>query len=65
MAKGKYMGFDKLKSELAGQPGVKNPGALSASIGRKKFGKKRFQRAAAQGKSLRGAKPSDGETPKA
>jgi hypothetical protein len=36
---GKYVGFDRLKGELARQPGVKDPKALAASIGRKK-GKK-------------------------
>lgn len=41
--------FQKLKKELAGQ-GVKDPGALAASIGRKKYGKKKFQQMAAKGK---------------
>jgi len=40
--------FAQLKSKLSGQ-GVKDPGALAASIGRKKFGKKRFQKLAATG----------------
>lgn len=30
--------FDRLKGKLAGEPGVTNPAALAASIGRKKFG---------------------------
>lgn len=30
--------------------GAKNPGAVAASIGRKKYGKKRFQKMAAAGK---------------
>jgi len=42
--------FKKLKGELAHQKGVKNPGALAASIGRAKFGKKKFQGMAAKGK---------------
>jgi hypothetical protein len=50
-----YIGFDKLKAKLARKPGVTNPGALSAFIGRKKYGKKKFQKAAAKGKSMRGA----------
>ncbi len=47
-----YLGFDKLKSRLAKRPGVTNPGALAASIGRKKYGAKKFNRAAAAGKKL-------------
>lgn len=52
----KYMGFKKLKKlkkSLSGK-GVKDPGAVAASIGRKKYGKGKFQKAAANGKSLRG-----------
>lgn len=41
--------FQKLKKELAGK-GVKDPSALAASIGRKKYGKKQFQKMAATGK---------------
>lgn len=54
---GHYMGFDKLKSRLASRGGVSNPGALAASIGRKKYGARRFQRAATTGQSMRGMKP--------
>jgi hypothetical protein len=49
---GKYTGFDKLKSELATRPGVKDPGGLAAYIGRKKLGKKRFQQHAAKGETF-------------
>lgn len=49
----KYIGFKKLTRKLAAR-GVKNPKALAAWIGRKKYGKKTFQKAAATGKSLRG-----------
>jgi hypothetical protein len=35
--------FAALKSELSGRPGVTNPGGLAAYIGRKKYGKARFQ----------------------
>lgn len=49
-----YMGFKKLESSLQGK--VKNPGAVAASIGRKKYGKAKFQKAAAQGRSMRGLK---------
>lgn len=49
----KYLGFNKLKNKLARQEGrVRDPGALAAYIGRKKYGKKRFQKAAAAGKKL-------------
>ena len=41
--------FQKLKKEL-GKKGVKDPGALAASIGRKKYGKEKFQQMAAKGK---------------
>jgi len=44
--------FDELVEELRGKPGVKNPKAVAAWIGRKKWGKKRFQEMAAAGKSL-------------
>jgi len=30
--------FSALKNKLASEPGVRNPGALAASIGRKKYG---------------------------
>lgn len=30
--------FDQLKAKLAKRPGVENPGALTAYIGRQKFG---------------------------
>ena len=41
--------FEKLKKKLATQ-GVDDPAALAASIGRKKFGKKKYQKLAAKGK---------------
>ena len=34
--------FAKLKAKLASRPGVTNPGALAASIGRKKYGEKKM-----------------------
>lgn len=34
--------FAQLKSKLAKKPGVTNPGALAAFIGRKKYGAKKF-----------------------
>lgn len=42
--------FAALKKTLANRPGVKDPGALAASIGRKQLGKQRFQKLAAAGR---------------
>lgn len=42
--------FAALKSKLASRPGVTNPGALAAYIGRKKYGKARFQKLSAKGR---------------
>ncbi len=41
--------FSNLKKSLA-KKGAKNPGALAAAIGRKKYGKGKFQKLAAKGK---------------
>lgn len=49
----KYMGFAKLKGQLARKPGVKNPAAVAAAIGRKKYGKEKFQQMAAAGKKAK------------
>lgn len=49
-----YEGFSKLKGELAHEKGVRNPGAVAAAIGRKKYGAKKFQHAAATGTKMRG-----------
>lgn len=49
--KGSYVGFKKLTKKLKGK--VDNPKAVAASIGRKKYGKKKFQKAAATGTTLR------------
>jgi hypothetical protein len=46
-----YMGFEKTTKALASK-GAKNPAALAAWIGRKKYGKEKFQAAAAAGKKL-------------
>ncbi len=48
-----YVGFKKLEGELASK-GARNPGAVAASIGRKKYGKSAFQHAAAKGKKMKG-----------
>jgi len=40
--------FAKMKAKLKGK--VSDPGAVAASIGRKKYGKAKFQKMAAKGK---------------
>lgn len=47
----KYMGFEKLSGELAAK-GAKNPKGLAAWIGRKKYGKEKFQAAASSDKKM-------------
>lgn len=49
-----FVGFDKLSDKLSHQKGVKNPDALAASIGNKKYGKKAMHKGAATGHSLKG-----------
>jgi hypothetical protein len=44
-----YVGFDKLAA--------KTSPAIAASIGRKKYGKAKFQAAAAKGESMKGMAP--------
>lgn len=48
-----YVGFEKLKGKLSQEKGVDNPAAVAASIGRKKYGNKKFQAAAAEGKKMK------------
>jgi hypothetical protein len=47
----KYEGFEAVK-ESAKESGARDPGAVAAAIGRKKYGKKAFQEAAAAGKKM-------------
>ena len=42
--------FKALKKKLGAKKNVKNPGALAASIGRKKYGKKKMAKLAKKGK---------------
>jgi len=42
--------FAALKSKLGKEKDVRNPGALAAAIGRKRYGKAKFQSLAAAGK---------------
>ena len=43
--------FDKLEAKLSGEKGVTDPGGLAAAIGRKKYGKENYDKAAAKDKS--------------
>lgn len=49
-----YVGFSKLKKQIAAKGNVRDPGAVAASIGRKKYGKKAMSKAAHSGRSLKG-----------
>ncbi|MDI6786894.1 MAG: hypothetical protein QME51_00790 [Planctomycetota bacterium] len=42
--------FQHLKTRLSKRQGVKSPGALAAFIGRKRYGKERFQKMAVAGR---------------
>lgn len=55
-----YVGFDKLKAKIGKEKGVSNPGAVAAAIGRRKYGKAKFQKAAASGTKMKGMKPQGG-----
>lgn len=45
--------FRALKSKLSRRKGVRNPGALAAYIGRKKYGAKRMASMSAKGRKRR------------
>jgi hypothetical protein len=47
--------FRSLKRKLS-RKGVRNPGALAASIGRKKYGKRKFQKLASKGRKRAAAR---------
>ena len=54
----KYMGFKKTVAAVKKGGSAKDPEAVAAAIGRKKYGKEKFQKAAAAGKKLgEAAKP--------
>lgn len=42
--------FNKLEKKLSKKKGVNNPAAVAAFIGRKKYGKAKFQKMAAAGR---------------
>jgi hypothetical protein len=48
----KYMGFNKTVASIKKSGSAENPEAVAAAIGRKKYGKEKFQKAAAAGKKL-------------
>lgn len=54
MAKSMKLGgggrFEKLEGELGKEKGIKNPGALAGSIGRKKYGAGKMASMAAKGR---------------
>jgi hypothetical protein len=50
-----YEGFKKLEGKLAGK--VSDPGAVAAAVGRKKYGKEKFEHAAEAGKKMDHTKP--------
>lgn len=52
-----YIGFSKLKAMIAKNKGAKDAGAIAASIGRKKYGKEKFQKAASEGEKMEHMKP--------
>lgn len=50
----KYVGFDKLSKKIQGEGKSKESAdAIAASIGRKKYGKEKFQKAAAKGSPMK------------
>lgn len=46
--------FNKLKKQIAKKGNVSNPAAVAAAIGRKKYGKAKFQAMAAKGRRRKG-----------
>ena len=48
-----YVGFKKLESKIAGRGDVRDPGAVAAAIGRRKYGSGAFNKHAAAGTSMR------------
>ena len=45
--------FESLKEKLAHNPKIENPGAVAASIGRKRYGNEKMQKMAQAGKNRR------------
>lgn len=55
-----YEGFAKVKADAA-KSGARDPGAVAAAIGNKKYGAKAMHKAAASGKSLKGHRTMGGK----
>ncbi len=51
-----YQGFKAVEASAAAS-GARNPAAVAAAVGRKKYGAKKFQEAAAKGKKMKGMRP--------
>jgi hypothetical protein len=45
--------FEAMTAALAHKPGIRDPNAVAAAAGRRKYGKKRFQAMAAAGRRRR------------
>ena len=54
-----YEGFKAVEASAA-KSGARNPAAVAAAVGTKKYGRKAMQKAAASGKSLKGHKTMRG-----
>lgn len=52
-----YTGFNKLKVMLGKEKGITNPGGLARKIGVDKYGKEKFDKAAHEGKKMKGMEP--------
>jgi hypothetical protein len=52
-----YEGFKKVEAS-AKASGARNPAAVAAAVGRKKYGSAKFNAAAHAGKKMRGMKPA-------
>jgi hypothetical protein len=52
-----YVGFSALKNKLSHESGIRNPGAVAAAIGRKKYGEQKMAKASSFGRENPGAKP--------
>jgi hypothetical protein len=55
--------FQALKEKLAAKGGVSDPAAVAAAIGRKKYGKAKFQKMAAKGRARAKGKKASGLPP--
>lgn len=54
--------FKKLKKEIGAKGDVRDPGAVAAAIGRKKYGKEKFQKMAAKGRKAASQKVDPEQT---